>query len=387
MNKIKSLFETPKKAVIMIVGIIVAAGIVGVGTSYAARTAAKSSSIGAESAKNFAFADAGIDPVTAQAVRVEFDFEHGQFVYEVEFTADGTEYDYWIKASDGTVVKKELELIDSAAAGGIASAEITVDQAKETALADAGLDAADVTFVKEKLDMDNGTPVYELEFYAENTKYEYEINASTGAVYSKSKETNLPAQIPASDESAPQTILQAGADSQTNSAAQQSAADIGLDAAKNAALADAGVSASEATFTKQKQDYDDGALVYDIEFYTASSEYDYEIDAASGSVRSRDIEALRGQSGNSVSGGASAGSGSYIGVDQAKSTAAGHAGFAVSDVNFSKAKLDSDDGYTVYEVEFYKDGIEYEYKINAQTGDILEYDSEHDSDHNSGHHN
>ena len=32
--------------------------------------------------------------------------EQGQFIYEVEFLANGTEYEYWIKASDGSIVKK-----------------------------------------------------------------------------------------------------------------------------------------------------------------------------------------------------------------------------------------------------------------------------------------
>ena len=32
----------------------------------------------------------------------------------------------------------------------------------------------------------------------------------------------------------------------------------------------------------------------------------------------------------------------------------------------------------VYEIEFYKDGMEYEYEIDAKTGDIIEYNSEWD---------
>lgn len=43
-------------------------------------------------------------------------------------------------------------------------------------------------------------------------------------------------------------------------------------------------------------------------------------------------------------------------------------------VTFSKAKLENDDGMTVYEVEFFYQGTEYDYKIDASTGSILEYD-------------
>lgn len=53
----------------------------------------------------------GVDPVSAQITKIEFDYEQGQFVYEIEFVAEGTEYEYWIKASDGSVVKKEIEIV------------------------------------------------------------------------------------------------------------------------------------------------------------------------------------------------------------------------------------------------------------------------------------
>lgn len=41
-----------------------------------------------------AFADTGVDSVAAENVRTEFDFEQGHFIYDVEFTANGTEYGY-----------------------------------------------------------------------------------------------------------------------------------------------------------------------------------------------------------------------------------------------------------------------------------------------------
>jgi Predicted membrane protein len=61
-------------------------------------------------------------------------------------------------------------------------------------------------------------------------------------------------------------------------------------------------------------------------------------------------------------------------VEEAKAIAAGHAGFSVSDVSFSKAKLEKEHRLMVYEIEFYKDGMEYEYEINAETGEIIKYE-------------
>lgn len=376
MSKIKGLFATPKKAVVSAVCIVVALAALGTCAVFAAKAYAQSSSIGEENARNFAFADAGIDPAAARDVHTEFEFEQGQFVYEVEFDAEGTEYDYRIKASDGSVVNKETETVKTDKADKadkvdktdkadktdtVVSAKTTIGDAKEIALADAGLSLSEVIFVQEKQDMEDGIPVYEFEFYTETTEYEYEISVDTGEIYKKTLEAR---------QTRPGTV--------SVTAALQRQIDV--EEAKSIALADAGVSASEAVFTKTKQEYDDGVLVYDIEFYTSSQEYDYEIDAASGSIRSKDAEPLKG-AGNSGKGDGIGGAGnadSYIGAERAKSIAVTHAGFSVSEVNFLKAELDHDDGYIVYEIEFYKNGMEYEYKINALTGDIIEYDSERD---------
>ncbi len=67
-----------------------------------------------------------------------------------------------------------------------------------------------------------------------------------------------------------------------------------------------------------------------------------------------------------------------IDMDEVKNIAASHAGFSVSEVVFSKVKMEKEHRRMVYEIEFYKDGMEYEYEIDAKTGDIIEYNSEWD---------
>ena len=54
------------------------------------------------------------------------------------------------------------------------------------------------------------------------------------------------------------------------------------------------------------------------------------------------------------------------------------AGYAVGDVRFTKTERDYDDGRLVYEIEFYKDGYEYEYKISADNGIILDKEVDYD---------
>ena len=120
-------------------------------------------------------------------------------------------------------------------------------------------------------------------------------------------------------------------------------------------------------------EHDDGEAVYDIEFYTSAAKYDYEIDALTGMLRSKEAEAFGNMTDNTENSGNSS---AYIGVDKAKSIAVNHAGFSGAKVTFFKAKLENDDGYIVYEIEFYKDNMEYEYTIHAVNGSILEYDIE-----------
>lgn len=63
---------------------------------------------------------------------------------------------------------------------------ISVDKAKQIALSHAGVSGA--SFKKVKLDTDDGVRVYEIEFKVGNVEYEYDIDASSGAIISSSSE-------------------------------------------------------------------------------------------------------------------------------------------------------------------------------------------------------
>lgn len=64
------------------------------------------------------------------------------------------------------------------------------------------------------------------------------------------------------------------------------------------------------------------------------------------------------------------------GAERAKSIALEHAGFSETDVSRLKCDFDVDDGQTVYEVEFTKDGKEYEYTVSAADGMIIAYEAD-----------
>ena len=60
---------------------------------------------------------------------------------------------------------------------------------------------------------------------------------------------------------------------------------ISEDKAKEIALADAGLKSEDVTFRRIEKDRDNGKIIYEIEFHTKDMmEYDYEIDAETGTV-------------------------------------------------------------------------------------------------------
>lgn len=70
----------------------------------------------------------------------------------------------------------------------------------------------------------------------------------------------------------------------------------------------------------------------------------------------------------------------YIGEDKAKETAFAHAGVSGQDILFYEMDMDLEKGVMVYEIEFKCGGFEYEYDIDAQTGEIIKNKKEVDDD-------
>lgn len=67
-------------------------------------------------------------------------------------------------------------------------------------------------------------------------------------------------------------------------------------------------------------------------------------------------------------------------VEEAKAKALEDAKLTASQVTFTKAKLERDDGREIYDIEFYTaDYKEYDYEIDARTGAVLEMDYDAES--------
>ncbi len=158
------------------------------------------------------------------------------------------------------------------------------------------------------------------------------------------------------------------------SATQSNQDYIGEEKAKAIALEHAGVSEGDANFVLSKFDMDDGVAEYEVEFWSESTEYDYEIDAVTGEIRSYDYDMETNVSSAQPQTQTGTESEDYIGEEKAKAIALEHAGVSEGEANFVLSKFDMDDGVAEYEVEFWSESTEYDYEIDAVTGEIRSYD-------------
>ena len=156
---------------------------------------------------------------------------------------------------------------------------------------------------------------------------------------------------------------------------------IGEDAAKTTALTRAGLAESDVEAIRVRLDYDDGRAEYDVEFWlrtdTGAAEYDYEIDALTGEVLAFDYDA---EDYDAAQGAQTppAASGAAITAEEAKQIAPEHAGVNEADIRALELETDRDDGRTVYEFSWKVGWTEYDYDIDAATGEILSFSQDVD---------
>lgn len=173
-------------------------------------TASDKAYIGKEKAVSIAYEAAGADAASIVKSKVEFDSDHGVFVYEVEFNDGKMKYDYDIDARTGEIRKQEKETMSQKGqeTGQTQTPPtetqpkpqetytVSLEAAKEAALNAAGVSAADAVFTKEKKDRENGVYGYELEFRTGETHYEYFVDGSNGQILKAEKETVSNMQAP-----------------------------------------------------------------------------------------------------------------------------------------------------------------------------------------------
>lgn len=151
---------------------------------------------------------------------------------------------------------------------------------------------------------------------------------------------------------------------------------IGASKAKTAALEAAGMTASQAEFTSVDLSDHNGQDYYRVEFTALGEPYAYDIDALTGVIIDSDVPAGSTRADLDGAGDSAADTnGEMITDKDAKARALAHAGVSSDQATFLKNTLDYEDGKKVYEVEFYTvDGREFDYEIDASTGEVLSFD-------------
>lgn len=180
------------------------------------------------------------------------------------------------KSIRGMVIGAMMGLTVLGCAGSALAAGITQEYAQEVALKAAGVKAEDVIFKRSGTEFDDGREFFEVDFIIPGEmKYEYDIDAATGAILEQDSEF-----WEAEDDFEYAALIESAGKETVAINGETTEAQ-----AKAIALKDAGLNEKEVTFTKCKKDMDDGIKKFEIEFRTADfMEYEYEINVSDGTI-------------------------------------------------------------------------------------------------------
>ena len=154
------------------------------------------------------------------------------------------------------------------------------------------------------------------------------------------------------------------------------------EAALAIALEHAGVTLEQLSWYEICLDFDDGIWVYEVEFVVGNTEYEYEINAITGEIIKFETEFEDDPHGAPpVTERPTQQPGSnFLSEDEIRAIVFNHAGVNANDVREFEIELDDEHGIWVYEVEFKAGNIEYDYVVNAVTGEIIKSETEVDDD-------
>ena len=240
--------------------------------------------------------------------------------YRLVFADAKTQWTYRIDAVLGTVLEKQQKEI-------VTTDFISLEEAKEIALKDAGLNEATqkIVFTREELSRNSGKPCYILEFYTAKKQYSYKVDAKNGSIIE-----------------AYHFILLADA--------------------KKIALDDAGVNVKVVFTTEELVAGGIKSPYYYFVFESDSARWTYKIDAVLGVIMDKTCDKIIPLAPE------------FIGLEKAKQIALEDAGLdeAAQKIVFTREELSRNSGKPCYILEFYTAEKQYSYKVDAVSGDILE---------------
>ena len=184
-----------------------------------------SSSISQEEATTIALEHAGVAKEDAVSLSVQQEYEDGRDIFEVKFSTQDTEYSYDVAQKDGEIinynygktgaalsgddgssqtgdgqaqeeqaVQEEIDQTqsdiqqahqeESAAQSQALAVEDAVDEDTAVSIAMEHAGVTECSIHRVELDTEDGRQVYEVEFFAGNTEYDYTIDRETGEILS-----------------------------------------------------------------------------------------------------------------------------------------------------------------------------------------------------------
>lgn len=236
----------------------------------------------------------------------------------------------------------------------VKTSQISLDEAIDIAVTDAKVLRESAKFTETKTDKSETVPHYDIEFVAGSKEYDYEIALSNGKILKREAE---------------ESAFSANKSDKTET---NKVGYIGVDAAKAAALKKASLSSSQVRFKEAKLDFDGGTAHYDIEFISGSCEYEFEIDAVTGDT----VKYQKEYDNDKASSAPKTSAENGITLSEAKAIALKKVSLSASQVKFTKAISDTDDGILYYDIEFISGNYEYEFEIRAKDGKITDFDKE-----------
>lgn len=261
---------------------------------------------------------------------------------------------------------------------------ISEDSAKTTAYNHANVNEKDVASIQLTKDKENGKDVYSIEFYTKDKKYDYDIDRSTGEILKNesenltsamnnekntdSKKNNTSTTVNTTSNSNNKTTASNTPSNNTNKSSSSNktpvSTSITKEKAKSIALAHAKVSESNVKGLKIENDWEHGQEAYSVSFYAGNYEYEYDIAKSNGTILKADKDYEKDNN--------SSNSNSMISKDKAMSIALAKVNGATSSNIY--IELEKDDGRYTYEGEINFNNKEYEFEIDAYTGNILKWE-------------
>lgn len=232
--------------------------------------------------------------VGATVTKLYLEMDDGRAEYDGEMYLGKVDYDFTIEAVTGAILEWSTEVRTSspadatssatttsaaitpntATSGGGVTAIIGLEEARAAALAR----IPGATITKLELSRDDGKAEYEGEMYLDNVKYKFKMNAANKMFTEWQTETDTHIHsTPAAVTVKPATKTTSGS---TN-------AYIGEAKAKQIAMTRANI--TNATVTELYLEYDDGHVEYDGEMHLGSVQYEFEIDAVTGTILEWDV--------------------------------------------------------------------------------------------------